>query len=94
MSESLPAAAHADHLTEILLKSGELGNGRVCNVVVENSRATILSTITRLRLTYVEEDMRGAKRAHGRNALPIDVHDVTPSLPDGSAARQGRRRSR
>jgi hypothetical protein len=22
---------------------------------------------------------------HGRNALPIDVHDVAPSLPDGSA---------
>ena len=51
-ADSLPAAAHADHLTRVLLKSGVLGDCRVGNVVVENSRATILSTITRLRLTY------------------------------------------
>jgi hypothetical protein len=52
MTESLPRAAHAEHLTDSLRRSGALGCGRVCNVVVENSRTTILSRIVRLRLTY------------------------------------------
>src|SRR5262245_45273697 len=49
--DPLPAAAHADHLTEVLRKSGVLGGGRVAEVAVESSRATILSRIIRLRLT-------------------------------------------
>jgi hypothetical protein len=52
MTETLPSAASAEHLTDALRRSGALGSGRVCNVVVENSRNTILSRIIRLRLTY------------------------------------------
>ena len=51
-TESLPKAADAEHLTEALRRAGALGEGRVCNVVAESSRATILSRIIRLRLTY------------------------------------------
>jgi len=51
-AETLPTAAHAEHLTEALRRSGVLGGGRVANVTVESSRATVLSRIVRLRLTY------------------------------------------
>jgi hypothetical protein len=49
--DPLPAAAQADHLTEVLRKSGVLGDGHVADVAVESSRPTILSRIIRLRLT-------------------------------------------
>jgi|SRR5262245_1212417 len=49
--DALPAAAHAEHLTEVLRKSGILGDGHVADVAVESSRPTILSRIIRLRLT-------------------------------------------
>ena len=50
-TEPLPAAAQAEHLTEVLRKSGVLDGGRVADVAVESSRTTILSRIIRLRLT-------------------------------------------
>jgi hypothetical protein len=50
--EGLPTVANAEHLTDALRRSGVLGDGRVCNVVMESSRATLLSQIIRLRLTY------------------------------------------
>ena len=50
-TDALPAAAHADHLTEVLRKSGVLDGGHVSDVTVESSRPTILSRIIRLRLT-------------------------------------------
>lgn len=52
MTTPLPRAAHAGYLTDALRRSGVLGDGRVCDVVLENSRATILSRIIRLRLSY------------------------------------------
>jgi Ecdysteroid kinase-like family len=48
----LQIVSKAEHLTDALRRSGTLGNGRVCNVVVESSRSTLLSKIIRLRLTY------------------------------------------
>ena len=51
-SEPLPKAATPENLTHALRRSGSLGDGRVSEVVVESSRATILSKIIRLRLTY------------------------------------------
>ena len=51
-AESLPRAARPEYLTEALNRRGVLGGGRVCEVVVESSRATILSRIMRLRLSY------------------------------------------
>ena len=50
-TESLPGAASAEHLTAALRRSGTLGDGRVCDVVVESARATVLSRILRLSLT-------------------------------------------
>ena len=50
--EPLPKAVHAGHLTEALRRSGVLGDGRVRDVAVENSRMTVLSRIIRLRLSY------------------------------------------
>ena len=52
MSDALPAAANPESLTDALRRSGVLNRGRVCNVVVESSRNTILLRIIRLRLTY------------------------------------------
>jgi hypothetical protein len=51
-TDPLPRAADCEHLTGALRRCGALGAGRVCNVVVESSRATILSRIIRLRLSY------------------------------------------
>jgi thiamine kinase-like enzyme len=50
--EPLAAAAHADHLTEILRRSGVLDAGRVEEVVVESSRPLLASRVLRLRLSY------------------------------------------
>jgi hypothetical protein len=54
MAESLPAAASADRLIDVLRRCGVLEIGSVSNVAVDSSRATILSRITRLRLSYAE----------------------------------------
>jgi len=54
-AETLPAAARADRLSEVLRRCGALENGLVSDVAVDSSRATILSRITRLRLTYAGE---------------------------------------
>ncbi|QCI63002.1 aminoglycoside phosphotransferase [Phreatobacter stygius] len=51
-THALPKAAEAEQLTEALRRSGVLGKGRVADVVVERSFATILSHIFQLRLTY------------------------------------------
>ncbi len=51
-TESLPEVIDAKHLTCALRRSGVLGDGRVRNITVESSRATLLSRIVRLRLAY------------------------------------------
>jgi hypothetical protein len=53
---SLPIEARADCLTAALRRSGALASGHVSDVVVESSRATILSRIIRLRLAYQGPD--------------------------------------
>jgi hypothetical protein len=50
--DSLPQAASPEHLTDALRRSSALGNGRVLDVTVESSRATLISRIIRLRLAY------------------------------------------
>jgi hypothetical protein len=52
MPEALPRAAQPEYLTDALLCAGALGAGRVCHVVVESSKSTILSRIVRLRLSH------------------------------------------
>jgi hypothetical protein len=51
-SGALPTAASAEHLTDAFRQAGVLGDGRVCDVVIESSRDTILSRIIRLHLSY------------------------------------------
>jgi Phosphotransferase enzyme family len=52
MTEYLPEAADGESLTSALRRCGALTDGRVSAVAVESTRATILSKIVRLRLTY------------------------------------------
>jgi hypothetical protein len=51
-AEPLPRATRPEYLTEALKRRGVLSDSRVCDVVVESSRTTILSRIMRLRLSY------------------------------------------
>jgi hypothetical protein len=77
----LPEAAHADRLTDALRRSGALGEGRVCDVVVESSRPTIVSHIVRLRLTY-----EGG--ADAPNSLILKTGDPTRAGGSWDAGRQ------
>jgi hypothetical protein len=77
MPESLPRAAQAEHLTDALRRCGALGEGRVCNVVVESSRPTILSQITRLRLTYDGAATAAPPTVILKTGLPDRVGDAT-----------------
>jgi hypothetical protein len=52
IAEPLPAAADVEHVTDVLRRVGVLNDGRVSDLQVESSRATILSRIIRLRLIY------------------------------------------
>jgi len=61
-SEPLPRAAEPEYLTGALRRSGKLGDGRVSEVVVEDSRKTILSRIIRLGLSY-DSAAAGAPRS-------------------------------
>src|SRR5215831_21107956 len=71
-TEPLQIATKAEHLTDALRRSGVLGNGRVCNVVVESSRSTLLSNIIRLRLTCE------AAASHAPNSIILKT-----GLPEG-----------
>ncbi len=51
-----------EHLTEVLRRAGDLRAGGVAEVAAETSRTTLVSTITRLRLTYA--DAEGGGPAH------------------------------
>jgi hypothetical protein len=51
-ADPLPRAAERDYLTAALRRCGVLADGRVSEVAVESSRATLLSRIIRLRLSY------------------------------------------
>jgi hypothetical protein len=51
-TQPLPKAAEAEHLTEVLRRSGALGEGRICRVAVESSLAKLRSLTLRLRLAY------------------------------------------
>jgi hypothetical protein len=59
MTESLPESISPETLTAALRRMGALSAGHVRSIVAESSRATVLSRITRLRLSY-EGDVGGA----------------------------------
>ena len=52
MTDGLPPAATAAHLTDVLRRAGVLGSAAVREVAVESARSTILSRIICLRLSY------------------------------------------
>lgn len=51
-TEALPRAGRPEYLTEVLRRCGVLADGDVTDAAVESSRATIVSRIVRLRLSY------------------------------------------
>ena len=55
----VPPQATASHLTAVLRRAGVLGQGEVVEVAIETSRDTLISRITRLRLTYDRSDGAG-----------------------------------
>ena len=59
IAEPLPSAVEPDRLTEVFGRAGGLQRGRVSNVEVLHSRTTVLSRITRLRITH-EGNVSGA----------------------------------
>lgn len=71
-----PEAASPEHLTGALRKFSSLANVRVCDVVVESSRATILSEITRLRLTYDGEASDAPRTIILKTGLPDRLGDA------------------
>jgi hypothetical protein len=70
-AELLPTAAQAEYLTNVFRRSGLLDGGSVAEVAVESSRATVLSRIIRLRLTYerLEADAPSAVVLNPRGGL-------------------------
>lgn len=67
-SEPLPQAADVGHLTEVLRRSGVLGDGRVRDVQVESSAPQLVSRVMRLRLAY-----EGTSGAPGSLILKTDL---------------------
>jgi hypothetical protein len=76
-TEPLPTPAHAESLTDTLRRAGVLGNSRVAEVVVESSRKTVLSRITRLRLKYDGYDNNSPNTLILKMGLPERVGDET-----------------
>src|SRR5207245_2646626 len=80
MMTDLPGVTQPEHLSEALRRCGVLGAGRVRDVAVESSRATILSRIIRLRLAY-DGDAGDAPRS-------VIFKTGRPERSDGNAGRQ------
>jgi hypothetical protein len=69
-SEALPRAAEPEYLTEVLRRCGALADDRNCQVAVESSRATLLSRIIRLRLSYDGAAIGAPRRVVLKTGLP------------------------
>jgi transcriptional regulator with XRE-family HTH domain len=80
MSDSLPVPT-AEHITEVLRRVGALkDNGAVSHVTVEMSRATLISSIGRLRLTYTGQSVEAPSHVF----LKTRRHDLDASLDEGA----------
>jgi hypothetical protein len=82
-TETLPAVADADRLSEVLRRRGMLKDGSVLDVAIDSSRATILSRIARLRLTYAGEAPGAPSTLILKTSLPERIGN-----PDWDAGRQ------
>lgn len=98
---SLPKGAEPEYLTEALRKSGVLDGGRVADVRIESSFATVLSHIFRLRLAYAGAaatvpatlilkaglaDRPGGPWFGGRHEVAF-YRDLAPATPAGITPR-------
>lgn len=97
MTPSLPKAASAEHLTEVLRRNGVLGRGHVSAVAIDKPFPTLVSQVQRLHLTYegaasdaptsliFKTDLPnrpGAKWESGRKEVAF-YSDVAPATPAG-----------
>jgi hypothetical protein len=100
-TEALPPAAEPPYLTEVLCRCGVLGDGRVSGASVASSRATILSRIVRLQLTYDGEAGAAPRSAILKTGLPERIgpqhrsgsqevafyRDIASAMPPGMVPR-------
>src|SRR5579871_3517510 len=97
----LPKAMAPADLTDALRRAGAIDRGRVIDVAVESSFATVLSHIFRLRLTYAEPsdnapatlilkaglaDRPGGPWFGGRHEVAF-YRDLAPAMPAGITPR-------
>ena len=88
IAEPLPAAADAEHLTDVLRRAGVLDDGRVSDVQVASSRATILSRIIRLRLSYDNAATNAPSSIILKTGLPDRVNKTGNAGKTWNAGRQ------
>jgi hypothetical protein len=74
-AETLLAPVSANRLSDVLRRCGTLPKGSVSDVTVDSSRATILSRITRLRLTYAGEATGAPSTLIFKTSLPERIDD-------------------
>ena len=78
-AEPLPKAVDPDYLTGVLRRSGAIDNARLRDVVVEHSRATLVSRIARLRLDYDGPAAGAPASLILKTGLPRSGANVAPS---------------
>jgi hypothetical protein len=83
IAETVPAAASVDRLNDLLRRSNTLENGSVSGVTVDSTRATVLSRITRLRLTYTGQASGAPSSLILKTSLPERI-----GTPNWDAGRQ------
>src|SRR2546425_12612076 len=76
-AELLPIAASVDRLTDALRRAGALGDESVSSAAVDSSRSTVLSRITRLRLTYSDSAPNSPPSLILKTGLPERVGNAT-----------------
>lgn len=96
-TEPLPQAAQSENLTNALRHSGVLTEGRVSEVAVESARATIVSKIMRLRLTYERPNADAPRSLIFKTGLPERLSggrrevafytDIASAMPAGLVPR-------
>jgi hypothetical protein len=77
IAEPLPSAVEPDRLTEVFGRAGGLQRGRVSNVEVLHSRTTVLSRITRLRITHEGNDSGAPSSLILKTGLPERVGNAS-----------------
>jgi Ecdysteroid kinase-like family len=74
-SETLPAAVSANRLSDVLRRCGTLPDDSISDVTVDSLRKTIVSQITRLRLTYAGEASGAPSTLIFKTSLPERIEN-------------------